>query len=64
MRKIVEGLPRCIMLAILVRSQAGHGIRQSKERSLISWFNMERNLSMSIVAARPRYIAQCAREAL
>jgi hypothetical protein len=52
------------MLAILVRSQAGHGIRQSKERSLISWFNMERNLSMSIVAARPRYIAQCAREAL
>jgi hypothetical protein len=64
MRKIVEGLLRCTTLAIPVRSLAGPGIRQSKENSLSSWFNMERNLSKSIVAARPPYIALCVREAL
>jgi hypothetical protein len=64
MQKIVEGLLRCTTLAILARSRAGLGIRQSKENSLSSWFNMERNLTRSIVAARPPYIARCAREAL
>jgi len=64
MQKIVEGLLRCTMLATPARSRAGLGTQQSKESSLSSWFNMERNLSKSIVAARPPYIARCVREAL
>jgi len=64
MQKIVGGLLRCTTLAILARSLAGLGIRQSKENSLSSWSNMERNLTRSIVAARPPYIARCALEAL
>src|SRR5215475_9022800 len=64
MRKIVAALLLCTTLAIPVRSQVGSGIRQNRERSLISWFGMERILRKSIVAARPPCIAQCAREAL
>jgi hypothetical protein len=64
MRKIVEGLLHCTTLAIPAHSRAGLGIQQSKENSLSSWFNMERNLSASIVAARPPFIARCVREAL
>jgi len=64
MQKIVEGLLRCTTLAIPARSRAGLGIQQSKESSLGFWFNMERNLSKSIVAARPPSIARCVREAL
>jgi hypothetical protein len=64
MQQIVVGPLHCTTLAIPARSRAGLGIQQSKQSLLSSWFTMERNLSKSIVAAPPPYIARCVREAL